>query len=254
MEALPDAIPFDLGDTFDDMPAVEVVISLAATADPREALRDPAAAYRNSTAITVQTLEYARHVGARVLHVSTNEALKPAGPYGGAKACQEIICQTYPDVRTTIVVTQSLFGERQQPDKLIPSVIRAILAGEPVKLQRGGARWASRPFLHARNLADALQVMTARDFVKPRVHIGAHAMISVREVADHLAAGMGRNIWRVEAIPAGDRAGHELDVRPIGCDLAGWRPSYPVAEALRDVAQWYLTNPEWLEAGCAIRS
>jgi dTDP-glucose 4,6-dehydratase len=253
MDALPDAIPFDLGDSFDDMPAVDVVVSLAATADPREALRDPAAAYANSTAITVHTLEYARRVGARVLHVSTNEALKPVGPYGGAKACQEIVCQTYPDVRSTIVVTQSLFGERQQPDKLIPTAIRAILAGEPVKLQRG-SRWASRPFLHVRNLADALLVLADRDFIKPRVHLGAYSMVSVREVVRYLAAGLDRNIWRVQAIPAGDRAGHELDVRPIGCDLAGWRPSYPLADALGDVARWYQSNPEWLEAKCAIRS
>jgi hypothetical protein len=35
MDTLPDAIPFDLGDSFDDMPAVDVVVSLAATADPR---------------------------------------------------------------------------------------------------------------------------------------------------------------------------------------------------------------------------
>ncbi|HEX7992924.1 MAG TPA: SDR family oxidoreductase, partial [Streptosporangiaceae bacterium] len=80
----------DVGDEFPLQP-VDVVVSLAATAEPQEAIRDPQAAYTNGVGIMVRTLEYARHAGARVLHVSTNEAHPPIGPYGGAKACQETV-------------------------------------------------------------------------------------------------------------------------------------------------------------------
>ncbi len=233
-------------------PPVDVVISLAATADPGDALRDPAAAYENGVRVMVDTLEYARRVGARVLHVSTNEVYgsregpvyAPRGPYAGAKACQEIVCQAYDDVPTTIVVTQSLFGERQQPNKLVPTAIRTLLAGDVVPLQRNGTRWASRPFLHARNLAEALLLLIERGGETRRVHVGAAEVLSVRDVVDVLADALGCESV-AQAVPAGDRAGHELDVASIGCDLGP--PPYDAVTALGNVARWYQENPEWLK-------
>ncbi len=242
---------------------VDVVISLAATADPRVALRDPAAAYENNVRIMVNTLEYARRVGARVLHVSTNEVYgeggglvyrrgpyvpvyRPRGPYAGAKACQEIICETYQDVPITIVVTQSLFGERQQPDKLVPTAIRSLLAGSPIMLQRNGTRWASRPFLHAANLAEALLILARNGGSGSRVHVGSDRALSVRNVVDTLADALGKEP-NIEPVPAGDRSGHEPHVQPIGCDMSGWKPRYPTVLALQDVARWYREYPQWLE-------
>jgi len=105
-------------------------------------------------------------------------------------------------------------------------------------LQYDGTRWASRPFLHVHNLVDALMVLADREFVRPRVHVGSYRMHSVRDVVNVLAAALDLEP-QIEAIPAGDRPGHELDVRPIGCDLAGWQPPYPTVQALRDVAHWY---------------
>ncbi len=242
------------GDRWADVPPVDVVVSLAASANPREALRDPAKAYRNGVTVMVETLEYARKVGARVLHVSTNEVYgpkvgfpyEPRGPYAGAKACQEIVCETYQDVLVTIVVTQSLFGERQQPDKLVPTVVRKLLAGEPIPLQRGRTSWAARPFLHVRNLADALLTMAESDSGGPRVHVGADRALSVLDVVDTLAKALGA-IPVITPVDAGDRPGHELDVETIGCDLDGWRPVYLAKYALQDVARWYRDNPDWLE-------
>lgn len=232
---------------------VDVVMSLAATADPGEALRAPEAAYVNGVRVMVQTLEYASRVGARVLHVSTNEVYgakagpvyAPRGPYAGAKACQEIVCGAYHDVPTQIVVTQSLFGERQQPNKLVPTAIRNLLAGAPITLQRNGTKWASRPFLHVRNLAEALVFLVQAGGGARRVHVGADETLSVRLVVDVLADVLDCEPL-VEPIQAGDRAGHELTVESIGCDVDGWRPTYTPWPAFRDVACWYRDNPRWL--------
>lgn len=237
-------VGMDLGDEFPEHP-VDVVVSLAATADPKLALKDPAGAYANGTRIMVEALEYARRCDARVLHVSTNEAHPPRGPYGGAKACQEIVCQTYPDVRTTVVVTQSLFGERQQRDKLVPTAIRSVLQGSAVRLQsNGNGEFASRPFLHVRNLAQALVWLMVHGGPE-RVHVGATETLSVRAAVGFLSDVLGRKA-KITPIPAGDRVGHEAHVEPIGCDLDGWQPLYGTVSALRDVARWYLSNPEWL--------
>lgn len=241
-----EVVGIDLGDAFPCEPA-DVVVSLAATADPRHALTDPVAAYANSTRIMIETLEYAREHGARVLHVSTNEAHPPSGPYGGAKACQEIVCETYGDVPVTIVVTQSLFGERQQRDKLVPTAIRAILNETPIRLQCGAdarPRWARRPFLHVRNLAAALTwLATAK--AESSVNVGAVEVWSVRNVVRELEDVLGRRAL-VEPVSAGDRPGHENAVRAIGCNVVDWQPSYDARTAFRDVAAWYLEHQEWL--------
>ena len=246
---------FDAEDSWDDVPPVDMVISLAASANPREALLNPQGAYANGTRVMVDTLEFARSVGARVLHVSTNEVYgpkvgfpyEPRGPYAGAKACQEIVCETYQDVPVTVVVTQSLFGERQQPDKLVPTAIRRLLAGEAVPLQSNGSRWASRPFMHVHNLAEALLFLAGGESGEcRRVHVGADRASSVRDVVDILAASLGREAI-VTPVHAGDRPGHELDVEPIGCDLDGWEPTYKLVPALQHVLGWYRDNPRWLE-------
>jgi nucleoside-diphosphate-sugar epimerase len=237
-------VGIDIDDPFPVHP-VDTIVSLAATADPRSALQDPADAYANGTRVMVETLEYARLCGARVLHVSTNEAHPPVGPYGGAKACQEVVCETYPDVAPTIVVTQSLFGERQQRDKLVPTAIRSILNGDPVKLQsNGNGGFATRPFLHARNLAQAL-VWIASHKAPQRVNVGATETLSVRDVVAALAGALGQ-VAKIEPVPAGGRPGHEAHAEPIGCDLERWQPLYGTIPALRDVARWYVNNPEWL--------
>lgn len=239
----------------DHMDRTDVVISLAATANPREALRDPVKAYRNGVTVMVDTLEFARKVGARVLHVSSNEVYghkvgfpyQPRGPYAGAKACQEIVCRAF-DWPVTVVVTQSLFGERQQPDKLVPTAIRRLLAGEPIKLQRSGVHWASRPFMHVRNLADALLHLAEGEpwDLPDRVHVGADQSLTVLGLVGILADAVGREPLIVPA-EVGGRAGHELTAERIGCDLDGWQPTYETVPALKDTAAWYMDNPEWLE-------
>jgi nucleoside-diphosphate-sugar epimerase len=234
------------------LPDTDLIVSLAATADPRAAISAPVQAYENNVRVMVKTLEHARHTGARVLHVSTNEVYglgsclpyRPRGPYAGGKACQEIICEAYPDVPSTIVVTQSLFGERQQPDKLVPTVIRNLMGNVPVRLQRGRDGWAVRPFLHVENLADALLYL-AEGEPASRVHVGADGAISVEQVAETLAAELNLILKR-KPVPAGDRAGHESTVALIGNDIPGWKPVLGAEDGLARTARWYEENPEWL--------
>ena len=234
-----DVVTVNRGDSFPRTP-VDVVFSLAATGDPWQALRDPVAAYTNDVRVMAQTLEYVRETGARVLHVSSSEAGGLRGPYAGAKRCQEIVCETYRDA--TVVVTQSLFGERQQPDKLVPTIIRRLFNGEAVQLQFGLEGFAQRPFLHASDFAGALLHLVRRASLPRRVHVGSDSMISVERVAEILADELGRPL-RIEKVLADDRPGHEVSVTPIGNDLPGWKPG-DVDEALRRTARWYaLADP-----------
>ena len=243
-----DVTELDFGINFPKEP-VDVVVSLAASADPRAALEDPEFAYVNSVRIMVRTLEYAKRTGARVLQLSSNEAQSPNGPYGGSKACQEVICSAYSDVQTSIVVTQSLFGERQQRDKLVPTVIRALLSDQPVRLQghqnSGEPQWAQRPFMYVRDLAFALLSLAYAPEPPEVIRVGATENTSVLDVARTLAATLERSA-NIELVEAGDRPGHELAATPIGWSMKEWSPLYKTGPALETVARWYSLNRNWL--------
>ena len=229
---------------------VDVVFSLAATADPQQALRDPAAAYENGVRAMVNTLEFARRCEARVIHVSSNEVsgshahgpIDPRGPYAGAKACQEVVAAA-DELPVTIAVTQSLFGERQQPHKFIPRAVHAILTGRKIPIQWDGA-FSSRPWLHARHLADGL-IHAANSATRGRIHIAAGRITCNQTVARILGDALGHPA-RVEKIQAGDRAGHELSAPMLIPDLSGWRPPHDPVDDLQRTARWYAQNWRWL--------
>lgn len=246
----------DLGlGLFDQIEHQDVIFSLAATADPRECLTDPKHALLNDVAIMAETLKYADRVGARVLHVSTNEVygsgnalpLAPRGPYASGKACQEMVCAAYPDVPVKIVVTQSLFGERQQPNKFVPVVIKGLLGSTTIQLQGFDGKSAKRPWFYVENLADAL-LHEALEETTGRVHVGAQATYQ-NEIIVLILAGilMGtRHVPKIELVAAGDRAGHEFDAASIGCDLPDWRAPFDINRGLERTAAFYKANQEWL--------
>jgi nucleoside-diphosphate-sugar epimerase len=229
---------------------VDVIFSLAATANPERAKANPIRAYENDVAIMANVLAKGREWDARVLHLSTNEVygqrnvppLAPQNVYAAGKACQEMVCHAAGDVSITIVVTQSLFGERQQPNKLIPTAMRCLLAGKPVPLQ-GNREWAERPFMHVANLTRAL-MMALEHPQAQRLHVASDQSVANREVVGHLADALGVHA-EIELIPLG-REGHELKALPLHSNLPGWEVTYPLDAALRDLAKWYRDHMVWL--------
>jgi nucleoside-diphosphate-sugar epimerase len=234
----------------DDAPPVDVVIALAASADPAAAMLAPLGAITNSASVMIETMEYARRVRARVLLVTSAEAgltfagYRPTGPYAAGKACQEAICGSYGDVHSAIVVATSLFGERQQRDRLVPQVIAAMLAGRAVKLQRGN-EWASRPFMDVRDFAAGIVHLAAMENLPLRTHLGASRSVDLPFVVGAIGGALGCK-FEIRAVPAGDRPGHEVHVEPIGCNVPGFRPRNDLLTALLRVARWYDAHREWL--------
>lgn len=237
-------VPCDLQCQMDG-PKVDVVFSLAATADPARAIADPWRAYVNDTQVMLTTLDYARKVGAKVVHVSSNEAQHPNGAYAGAKACQDIICDACSGVSITTVITQSLFGERQQSNRLIPNAIRSLLADRPVPLQHRDGECATRPFLHAGWAAEALITAAHLD---PIVYRLGSQPLPLTLVVETIAKALDREAaYRV--IASDDRPGHELHGLSVG-----WSPPFgkpperdgTLAQIAR-TAVWFRDHPEWLD-------
>src|SRR6266568_1535335 len=139
---------------------VDYIISYASDASVSRSIAHPVPFMLGNTGIALSVLEMARVLESRALiWVSTAEVfgpmdsaqpfrewdrLLPQSPYAASKAAQDALCtawwRTY-GVPVVIAGTQNLFGERQDPGKLVPTAIRCALTGTP--LTRGTWRTAS---------------------------------------------------------------------------------------------------------------
>ena len=185
----------------------------------------------------------------------------------GSKAAQEAIAITYwrtYGVPVVIVNCINMIGERQDPEKYIPMVIRKVARGEQVTIHGTPGDIGTRNYLHCRNLADGITFLldghppamfpahagpgTPRADRPDRYHIAGPDRIDNLTLARMIAGIMGRPLdWRLEECPAG-RPGHDphygLDTARI--TALGWRPPVPFAESLERTVKWTVANPAWL--------
>jgi nucleoside-diphosphate-sugar epimerase len=205
---------------------VDLIFSIASWADPVAASTRPRDCIRANAAIMTGVCQLAKQYGAPIIHLSTNEVyganslgaredapLTPNSPYGTSKAIQEMILQSlWP--KSLIVNTQSLFGERQQPDRLIPRAVGAILRDEEIPIQGEpflGDDWRSsaRPYLHARRLASVLLDLAVAGGWGGKKHVVGQ--VTSTDTVVGVIGGLLRRFPRYLRVPTGDRPGHELD-------------------------------------------
>jgi nucleoside-diphosphate-sugar epimerase len=125
-----------------------------------------------------------------------------------------------------------LFGPDEKPDRLVPAVIAALLAGREARTTAGTQ---TRNFIHAADAGRAIAAIALADLTGP-VNIGAYAHTSVVEVATIIAEIIGRpELLRLGALPP--RAGEPASLIPKLDRLAalGFTPTFDLASGLADV-------------------
>ena len=78
--------------------------------------------------------------------------------------------KTY-DFPYLITNTMNVFGERQDPEKLIPLCMKAVAKGTRMTIHGTPGNVGKRHWLHARNAADAVLFLLQNPIVKDKVHI-----------------------------------------------------------------------------------
>jgi len=129
-----------------------------------------------------------------------------------------------------------LYGPGEHPARLVPSVARALLAGEAAECSAGTQE---RDFLHTDDLADALVTLLQGDLSGP-VNIGSGEPVAVRTVVETVARACGRP----DLVQFGARPAPPGDPPLLVADVArlrglGWRPKVPLEDGLREVVNWW---------------
>jgi nucleoside-diphosphate-sugar epimerase len=129
------------------------------------------------------------------------------------------------------------FGPGEHPNRLVASVIRSLLAGQPAECTHGRQ---VRDFLHVEDVADALVTLLESPVTGP-VNIGSGEPLSVADLARRVGDLMGRP----DLIRLGARATSMEEPPLVVADVTrlrtevGWRPRHTLESGLEATIRWW---------------
>ncbi len=198
--------------------------------------------------------EFARYGGHRVVMAGTcaeydwrygycSEAVTPLAPttlYGTCKHSVQLMLTRF--ARQTGVSAAwgrifFLFGPHEHPDRLVASIIRSVLRGEPALSSHGNQ---IRDFLYVQDVAEAFVALLESDVTGP-VNIASGKPVALREVIARIAEIQGRpELVQLGALPAreGEPALLVADISRLR-DEVGWQPSHELDEGLMKTIRWW---------------
>ena len=130
-----------------------------------------------------------------------------------------------------------LYGPHEHPQRLVPSVIRAVLRGDEARCTAGTQ---VRDFLHASDAGAAFAALLLSR-VEGGVNIASGQSVTVGEVAMQAASiAGGAGLLRLGAIPMSpsDPPVIVADTTRLSEEV-GWRPHITLDAGLRDVVEWW---------------
>jgi CDP-glucose 4,6-dehydratase len=242
----------------------EIVIHMAAQPLVRESYLDPVGTYATNVMGTVNILDAVRLVGTAkaVVNVTTdkcyenqewpwgyreNEPMGGYDPYSNSKGCSELVTSAYrrsfnlpvASARAGNVIGGGDFAK----DRLIPDILRAIQAGERVKIR---SPHAIRPWQHVLEPLSGYLTLAQAIYRDPKTYAQAWNFGPRDEDAKPVE-------WIVRTLCAlvPDSKGYEIDSNPqpheahyLKLDISkargslGWEPTWDLETTLGKVVTW----------------
>lgn len=254
----------------------EIVIHLAAQPIVRESYKDPRYTYETNVMGTVNVLECVRQFGSvkSFLNVTTDkvylnteraegyreeEPLDGFDPYSNSKSCSELITHCYKnsffaDGQVAISTARAgnvIGGGDFSTDRIIPDCVRAMQAGETIKVRNPNS---IRPYQHVLEPL-AVYLMIAAKHVENGCYAGYYNVgpddcdcITTGELAELFCKYWGEEAkWESKTE---FNAPHEANFLKLDCSLLkktfGWQPRWHIEEAIQKTCAF---SKMWLQGG-----
>jgi nucleoside-diphosphate-sugar epimerase len=175
--------------------------------------------------------------------VEDQTPLRPATLYGASKRAVGLITEALAaqsGVSAAWARLFFLFGPFEHPDRLVSSVVRALVAGQPAWCSDG---LQVRDFLHVKDAGEALAAILESG-VTGAVNVASGHPLAVRDLVHRIGEMVGRpDLVRLGVRPSDpvprltastDRLNHRV----------GWTPRFTLEEALSDTIAWWRTRIE----------
>jgi nucleoside-diphosphate-sugar epimerase len=241
----------DIASIGPELPETRTVIHLAAKTFVPESWQDPRSFYRVNVLGTVNMLEYCRQHNARFILLSSyvygppqflpiteEHPLSAFNPYAQTKLMSEEAARSYEklhNVAVSIIRPFNIYGPGQEPQFLIPSILRQALDPAAKAIRVADAR-PKRDYLYIDDLV-RLVVQVAEQRVPGVFNAGTGESHSVADVA-RLA-----NLVTGQAKPMEDDGpSRPVDVMDVYASIdrawraCGWKPEVSLEEGLRRTA------------------
>lgn len=245
----------------------DYIIHLAAGSHVDRSIENPLLFFQDNCIGTVNLLNYARngglwgnltpgenvYDGCKFLYFSTDEVFGPApfdeefsgykewdrlnpnNPYAAAKAAAEMAVIAFANtyrMPCVITNTMNIFGERQNPEKFIPMVMKRLLSGEKLYIHanKDKTQAGKRHYLHARNVSAAVIWVLEHgetldgSAAKGRYNIGGEVEMDNLSLA--LLVTQYTNIWLIKHHEGSKKLNYEL------VDFHSSRPGHDLRYAL----------------------
>lgn len=261
---------------------VDIVLHLAAGSHVDRSIEFPMEFIQDNVIGTANLLQYARTLPnlERFIYFSTDEVFGPApkgvnykerdrynstNPYSASKAAAEEICVAFENTYKMpiyITHTMNVFGERQHPEKYIPTCIRKIRDGETITIHSDPSKTipGSRHYIHAKDVADGLlfilglkeEQLSDWDYGGakcPKFNLVGLEEIDNLELAKLIANIQGKELKYLLNDFHSARPGHDLRYALSGDYMKslGWEPKISFRERIKQVVEWTLENDRWLK-------
>jgi UDP-glucose 4-epimerase len=260
-ENVPDGVPLyehDIRDSLTELVASihpDAIVHLAAQADVRVSVADPALDASVNVVGTANVLTAAEAVEARVVFASTggaiygecdepareNGALEPLSPYGTSKLTGENYMATFTRLYSTPHVSLrfgNVYGPRQDPHGeagVVAIFLGRFQSGEPCRIFGDGRQ--TRDYVYAGDVADAvLRALDRRDDGVFNVGTGvATSVLDLYEACRTVTGGSAEAVH--EPARPGELQRSVLDPSLAERDL-GWRAVTSLEDGLRATWEW----------------
>jgi len=204
----------------------------------------------------------------RFLHVSTDEVYgslgkeglftettpyAPNSPYSASKASSDLLVRSYFHTYGLNVVTTNCsnnYGPKQHNEKLIPTIIRKALSGQPIPIYGDGMN--VRDWLYVLDHAKGIELAFKNGKAGETYNIGGRNERTNNEIVKTICAMLdaeqpnasGKS-YADQITFVKDRAGHDkryaIDATKIESELA-WKADENFESGIKKTVQWYLSN------------
>ena len=248
------------------LPTVDCLFHMAARAYPRHSVDEPHSYLRVNTEGTLNLLELARqkHIPKFILaststvYGAANEdgpvaeeadITRPLSPYGATKVAAEAMLHAYHHLHgMDAVITRffTVYGPAGRQEMAIPNFVRLMLEDEPLRVLGDGSH--RRDYTYVGDIVRGILYATELSGFH-KINLAAANPLSVNELIRSIEGVLMKHAKvNYEAANAADQEvswGNNEAARK----LLGWWPVVDIAEGVRQVADWYLENREWLREG-----
>lgn len=178
-------------------------------------------------------------------HGSCREGVTPLAPstlYGACKNALQSVTAAWGGRSSLSTAWGRLFflyGPRERPGRLVPSIVQSLLDGEVARCSHGRQH---RDFLDVRDAADAFASILDNEVEGP-VNIGSGVPVAIADIVRMIGArvpGTGEDAFDFGAVsvPLDDPPLLVADIRRLAEEV-GWRPKIELGQGLSDAVSWW---------------